>query len=77
MGGSDKNSYEEKYEGYIGQSEDEEEEKEDWVNQAPAMPPTLMHQQDILDKQTQTTTNDIYDQMRKDLEKTKELLAQS
>jgi hypothetical protein len=77
MGGSDKNPYEEKYEGYIGQSEDEEEEKEDWVNQAPAMSPTLMHHQDTLDKQTQTTTNDIYDQMKKDLDKTKKLLAQS
>ncbi len=75
-GGSNKNPHEEEYEGYLGQSEDEEEEKEDWMSQPPVLPPTLNHGEN-LDKQTQTTTNDIYDQMRMDLNKTKELLAQS
>ena len=46
------------------------------MSQPPVLPPTLNHCEN-LDKQTQTTTNDIYDQMRKDLNKTKELLVQS
>ena len=67
----------ENHEGYSNQPMDEEEEKEDWVSQPPMMPPTLVQYRGIIDKQTQTMTNDIYDQMRKDLNKTKELLIQS